>query len=184
MHLQTWEFIHRARSSANNLCEARDYSEYRYTSDKTNYFRFTVLVGTQSALTFQLTHQVLRNFFSEFFAKIQLCCFIRPLKKGSSEKIFPQNQKCFFRWGRIWPFRTHRGYQCCQGAEISAAKLKKGWKKFGGAGKVRGRTFTWFIEKGLNFFLGLVFHKDHLYFLPKTRPINWFTYFFLIFWLI
>jgi hypothetical protein len=38
--------------------------------------------------------------------------------------------------------------QCCQGAEISAAKLKKGRNKFGGAGKVRGRTFTQFIKKG------------------------------------
>jgi hypothetical protein len=42
--------------------------------------------------------------------------------------------------------------QCCQGAEISAAKLKKGRKIFGGAGKVRGRTFTRFIKKGPNFF--------------------------------
>jgi hypothetical protein len=38
--------------------------------------------------------------------------------------------------------------QCCQGAEISAAKHKKGRKKIGGAGKVRGRTFAWFVKKG------------------------------------
>jgi hypothetical protein len=52
--------------------------------------------------------------------------------------------------------------QCCQGAEISAAKLKKGRPKFVGAGKVRGRTFTRFIKKGLKrgrTFLDLVFHK-------------------------
>jgi hypothetical protein len=30
-------------------------------------------------------------------------------------------------------------------------------------------------RKGAEQFLGLVFHKNHLYFLPKTRPINWFT---------
>jgi hypothetical protein len=32
--------------------------------------------------------------------------------------------------------------QCCQGAENSAAKHRKGRKKIGGAGKVRGRTFA------------------------------------------
>jgi hypothetical protein len=49
--------------------------------------------------------------------------------------------------------------QCCQGAEISAAKHKKGRKLLGGAGKVRGRTFARFSKKGrkgAELFLGLV----------------------------
>jgi hypothetical protein len=39
-------------------------------------------------------------------------------------------------------WRTETGVQCCQGAEISAAKLKKGRKKADGAGNVKGRTFS------------------------------------------
>jgi hypothetical protein len=68
--------------------------------------------------------------------------------------------------------------QCCQGAEISAAKHKKGRKNFGGAGKVRGRTSARFIKKGpkrSRTFFRSGFSTNQLYFLPKTMPINWFT---------
>jgi hypothetical protein len=42
----------------------------------------------------------------------------------------------------------HNCYQCCQGAEISAARHKRGRTKWCGAGKVWGRTFGRIIKKG------------------------------------
>jgi hypothetical protein len=59
---------------------------------------------------------------------------------------------------RISPLRASNTFdkQCCQGAEISAAKLKKGRKKFGAEPlpdlSKKGR-------KGAELFFGLVFHK-------------------------
>jgi hypothetical protein len=43
-------------------------------------------------------------------------------------------------------------HQCCQGAEISAAKLKKGPTKICAAGKIGGRIFFKNAKKGPNFF--------------------------------
>jgi hypothetical protein len=39
-------------------------------------------------------------------------------------------------------------YQCCQGAEISAAELKRGPTKICAAGKIGGQIFFKYVKKG------------------------------------
>jgi hypothetical protein len=60
--------------------------------------------------------------------------------------------------------------QCCQGAEISAAKLKKGRKKLAGPGKSGAELFPNLSKKGrkgAKLFLGLVFHKIIYFYCQK-----------------
>jgi hypothetical protein len=61
-------------------------------------------------------------------------------------------------------------YQCCQGAEISAAELKRGPKKICAAGKIGGRIFIEYAKKGPKrgrTFLKMIIHIKTLKYLQK-----------------
>jgi hypothetical protein len=73
----------------------------------------------------------------------------------------------------LWPAR-----QCCQGADISAKKRKKGRKIFWGAGKIGGRilyTYIKKVQKRDQTFRGFSLSKYYLDFLSKIINIKWFT---------
>jgi hypothetical protein len=61
--------------------------------------------------------------------------------------------------------------QCCQGAEISAAELKRGPTKFCAAGKIGGRIFFKYAKKGPKrgrTVLKMIIHIKTLKYLQKS----------------